>query len=39
LVRFGYFTDLEEINRIIKPLIEIIDGLTDVPFHKDKAKG
>ncbi|XP_076109900.1 inositol 1,4,5-trisphosphate-gated calcium channel ITPR2-like isoform X1 [Mytilus galloprovincialis] len=39
LVRFGYFGDLTEINKIIKPLIAVLDGSTDVPVRKDKRKG
>ncbi|CAC5357472.1 unnamed protein product [Mytilus coruscus] len=38
-VRFGYFGDLTEINKIIKPLIAVLDGSTDVPVRKDKRKG
>ena len=31
LVRYGYYDDVADINEVMVPLIQLLDGETDVP--------
>lgn len=31
LVRYGYYDDVADINEVMVPLIQLLDGKTDVP--------
>ncbi|KAK0061845.1 inositol 1 4 5-trisphosphate receptor type 2, partial [Biomphalaria pfeifferi] len=39
LVKFGYYMDVEDIRKLLPPLLSLLDGRHDVPFPKDKEKG
>ncbi|CAH1800294.1 unnamed protein product [Owenia fusiformis] len=39
LIKFGYYGDVEEIHKLQKPLLHLLDGRHDKPFPKDKATG
>ncbi|KAH3769464.1 hypothetical protein DPMN_170733 [Dreissena polymorpha] len=39
LVKFGYYSDLDDVRRLLTPLLSQLDGRHDVPFPKDKGKG
>ncbi|XP_035825085.1 inositol 1,4,5-trisphosphate receptor type 3 isoform X3 [Aplysia californica] len=39
LVKFGYYMDVEDVRKLLPPLLSLLDGRHDVPFPKDKGKG
>ena len=39
LVKFGYYMDLDDVRKLLPPLLSLLDGRHDVPFPKDKGKG
>ena len=39
LVKFGYYMDLDDVRKLLPPLLSLLDGRQDVPFVKDKGKG
>ncbi|PVD21456.1 hypothetical protein C0Q70_19629 [Pomacea canaliculata] len=39
LVKFGYYMDLDDVRKLLPPLLSLLDGRHDVPFPKDKSKG
>lgn len=39
LVKFGYYSDLDDVRHLLAPLLSQLDGRHDVPFPKDKSKG
>ena len=39
LVKFGYYSDLDDVRHLLTPLLSQLDGRHDVPFPKDKSKG
>ena len=39
LVKFGYYLDIDDVKQLLTPLLSLLDGTHDVPFHKDKGKG
>ncbi|XP_046366515.2 inositol 1,4,5-trisphosphate receptor type 3-like isoform X5 [Haliotis rufescens] len=39
LVKFGYYMDLDDVRKLLPPLLSLLDGRHDVPFPKDKDKG
>ncbi|KAL4234550.1 hypothetical protein ACF0H5_006191 [Mactra antiquata] len=39
LVKFGYYSDIDDVRHLLTPLLSLLDGQHDVPFPKDKSKG
>ncbi|XP_053402419.1 inositol 1,4,5-trisphosphate receptor type 1-like isoform X7 [Mercenaria mercenaria] len=39
LVKFGYYSDIDDVRHLLQPLLSQLDGRHDVPFPKDKSKG
>lgn len=39
LVKFGYYMDVEDVRKLLPPLLSLLDGQHDLPFPKDKLKG
>ncbi|WAR13612.1 ITPR1-like protein [Mya arenaria] len=39
LVKFGYYSDIDDVRTLLTPLLSLLDGRHDVPFPKDKGKG
>ncbi|XP_076449737.1 inositol 1,4,5-trisphosphate-gated calcium channel ITPR1-like isoform X2 [Babylonia areolata] len=39
LVKFGYYMDLDDVRKLLPPLLSLLDGRHDVPYPKDKGKG
>ena len=39
LVKFGYYMDAEDVQNLLPPLLNLLDGRHDFPFPKDKDKG
>ncbi|KAL3860316.1 hypothetical protein ACJMK2_010455, partial [Sinanodonta woodiana] len=39
LVKFGYYSDIEDVRHLLTPLLCQLEGRHDAPFPKDKAKG
>ena len=39
LVKFGYYSDIDDVKHLLTPLLSLLDGRHDVPFPKDKSKG
>ena len=35
LVKYGYYDDPSDVNDVLKPLIAILDGRSDLPFPKE----
>lgn len=39
LVKFGYYLDSEDVENLLPPLLQLLDGRKDYPYPKDKDKG
>ena len=39
LVKFGYYMDAEDVENLLPPLLNLLDGRHDFPNPKDKEKG
>ena len=39
LVMFGYYMDAEDVENLLPPLLNLLDGRKDFPVPKDKEKG
>ena len=39
LVKFGYYSDIDDVKHLLTPLLSLLDGRHDVPYPKDKSKG
>ena len=37
LVKYGYYDDPSDVNDVLKPLIAILDGRSDLPFPKETS--
>ena len=38
LVKYGYYDDPEDVEAVLKPLLKVLNGFTDLPFPPSKAK-
>ena len=38
-IKYGYYSDPDDIEAVIRPLLELLNGFTDLPFHCDPSKG
>lgn len=38
LVKFGYYGDILDVQNLLKPLLNLLDGTQDVPFQLDKGR-
>ena len=32
LVKYGYYDDQDDVNDVLRPLLKVVNGLTDLPF-------
>ncbi|XP_021341779.1 inositol 1,4,5-trisphosphate receptor type 2-like [Mizuhopecten yessoensis] len=39
LVKFGYYLDAEDVEQLLPPMLNLLDGRHDFPFKKDREKG
>ncbi|KAH3824462.1 hypothetical protein DPMN_126298 [Dreissena polymorpha] len=39
LVMFGYYMDAEDVQNLLPPLLNLLDGRHDFPFPSEKEKG
>ena len=35
LVKYGYYDDTEDVENVLRPLLEVLNGFTDVPFSTE----
>ena len=38
LVKFGYYMDSEDVQNLLPPLLNLLDGRHDFPYPRDKEK-
>ena len=38
LVKYGYYDDPKDVEAVLKPLLKVLNGFTDLPFPPSKAK-
>ena len=34
LVKYGYYDDTEDVEDVLRPLLKVLNGFTDIPFHR-----
>ena len=39
LVRYGYYDDIEDVDELLGPLTELLNGETDLPSERKSKKG
>ena len=37
LVKYGYYDDTDDVEDVLRPLLEVMNGFTDVPFSLSKS--